>query len=86
MMSRLVVLRKTHYLIGMIALSKMSVKAQTVLPKPVREKLGLKPGDTVRFLIEDDKVTVAKHLGEDDPFQAFTEWSSPEDDEAYAGL
>jgi antitoxin PrlF len=71
----------------MIALSKMSVKAQTVLPKPVREKLGLNPGDTVRFVIEDDRVIVSKHEEmEDDPFHAFTEWSSPQDEKAYGGL
>lgn len=70
----------------MIATSKLSVKAQTVLPKPVRDKLGLKAGDTVRFIIEEDRVLVAKHVEEDDPFHTFTEWASPEDDEAYAGL
>jgi antitoxin PrlF len=71
----------------MIAMSKMSVKAQTVLPKPVREKLGLNPGDTVRFVIEDDRVTVSKHVAVgDDPFHAFTEWSSLEDEKAYGGL
>jgi antitoxin PrlF len=75
------------HLLGVIALSKMSVKAQTVLPKPVREKLGLRPGDTVRFVIEEDRVTIARHVAtEDDPFHAFTEWASPEDDEAYASL
>jgi antitoxin PrlF len=71
----------------MMALSKMSVKAQTVLPKPVRDKLGLTPGDTVRFIIEDDRVIVAKYVETvDDPFHAFAEWSSPEDDKAYGGL
>jgi antitoxin PrlF len=71
----------------MIALSKLSVKAQTVLPKPVREKLGLAPGDTVRFIIEDDRVLLVKHVEvEDDPFHAFTEWSSLEDEKAYGGL
>lgn len=68
-------------------LAKVSSKSQTVLPRAVRTKLGLKPGDTVRFDIEDDRITVRKHHPlEDDPFQAFTEWSSKADDEAYADL
>ena len=29
--------------------SKVASKAQTVLPKVVREKLGVKPGDTLRI-------------------------------------
>jgi hypothetical protein len=51
------------------------------------EKLGLSPGDTVKFVIEGDRVIVAKHVeAEDDPSHAFTEWASPEDEKAYGGL
>ena len=36
--------------------SKISSKGQTTLPKPVREALGVKPGDYVRYAIVDDRV------------------------------
>jgi antitoxin PrlF len=86
--SALVVRRKTYYSLSMVtAISKLSTKAQTVLPKLVREKLGLEPGDSVRFVIEDDRVTLLKHTEtEDDPFHAFTEWASAEDERAYGKL
>ncbi len=67
--------------------SKLSVKGQTVLPREVRERLKLSPGDTVRYAIDKDGVHLAKlAVEEDDPFIAFTEWSSPEDEAAFANL
>ena len=71
-----------------VAYSKLSVKSQTVLPRAVRERLRLGPGDRVRFVIDGGKVTLERdtHLEDGDPFVAFTEWASPEDDEAYADL
>lgn len=38
--------------------SKISSKGQTTLPKPVREALGVKPGDRVRYIILDDEVRI----------------------------
>ena len=32
----------------------MTSKGQITVPKDVRLKLGLKPGDRVRFIVEDD--------------------------------
>ena len=68
--------------------SKLSSKAQTVVPKEVRERLGLKPGDTVRYRFTDDGVILEKMRpeGEDDPFATFAEWSSEEDEIAFSGL
>ena len=34
--------------------AKMTSKGQITVPKDVRQKLGLKPGDRVRFLLEAD--------------------------------
>ena len=34
--------------------AKMTSKGQLTVPKDVRQKLGLKPGDRIRFLIEAD--------------------------------
>ena len=69
------------------AFSKVSVKSQTVLPREVREKLGIKPGDTLRYRLSEDGVLIDKAPAEvDDPFAAFSEWSSEADDKAYADL
>lgn len=34
--------------------SSITTKGQTTLPKPVRDALGVRPGDRVRYLIDDD--------------------------------
>lgn len=69
------------------AFSKVSVKSQTVLPRAVREKLGIKPGDTLRYRLTDEGVLVDKMPAEtDDPFTAFSEWSSAADEKAYGKL
>lgn len=67
--------------------SKVSVKSQTVLPRAVRESLGIKPGDTLRYRLTEDGVLVDKAPAEtDDPFAAFSEWSSEADEKAYGKL
>lgn len=67
--------------------SKVSVKSQTVLPRAVRAKLGVKPGDTLRYRLTDEGVLIDKAPTEaDDPFAAFSEWSSEADEKAYAKL
>ncbi|HSC18584.1 MAG TPA: type II toxin-antitoxin system PrlF family antitoxin [Rhizomicrobium sp.] len=68
--------------------SKLTSKAQTVIPKAVREKLGLKPGDLVRYVFQGKRVVIERALNEieDDPFATFTEWASEADEEAYKSL
>lgn len=68
--------------------SRLTSKAQTVIPKKVREKLGLKPGDLLRYIEEDNRIVIEKVRGEaeDDPFATFTEWSSEADERAYKDL
>jgi len=39
---------------------KMSKKGQIVIPKEIREKFGIKPGDTVIFKIQGNKVIIEK--------------------------
>lgn len=68
--------------------SKLSVKSQTVLPRAVRERLRVGPGDSIRYVLGADGVRLEKAQAreDDDPFAAFGEWSSASDEEAYAGL
>lgn len=70
------------------AFSKVSVKSQTVIPREVRERLGLRPGDTLRYRVTEagvllDKAPVSES---DDPFVTFSEWSGDADEKAYGGL
>jgi antitoxin PrlF len=68
--------------------SKLSVKSQTVLPREVREQLKVAPGDRLRYLVDDHGVRIEKAAvaADDDPFAAFSEWSSAADEEAFADL
>ena len=38
--------------------SKITSKGQTTLPKPVRDALGVKPGDRVYYFIDGDQVRI----------------------------
>ena len=69
-------------------ISKLTTKAQTVIPKAVRERLGLKPGDLLRYVFEGDRVVIERvsSEAEDDPFATFTEWASEADERAYKSL
>jgi antitoxin PrlF len=69
------------------AFSKVSVKSQTVIPREVRKRLGLQPGDTLRYRVTEDGVLLDKAPAEaDDPFTAFSEWSGDADEKAYGHL
>ena len=69
-------------------LSRITSKAQTVVPKAVREKLGLKPGDLLRYVFDGNRVVIERVRSEteDDPFAAFSEWGSEADERAYKSL
>lgn len=70
-----------------LALSRLGVRSQTVVPKEVRQALGLAPGDRVGFLIENGRVELIKLSARgDDPFATFREWGSDADSQGYAGL
>ena len=70
------------------AFSKVSVKSQTVIPREVRERLDLRPGDTLRYRVIDDGVLLDKAPANeaDDPFATFSEWANEADEKAYGGL
>ena len=62
--------------------SRMSSDGRIVIPKVVRQKLGLKTGDLIRFKVsEKGAVTINKvRVAEDDLFAAFSEWAWDEDE------
>jgi len=68
--------------------SKLTSKAQTTIPQPVRTALRLKEGDEIIYAIDGDRVILTRAPKEhaDDPFATFGEWASDADRQAYAGL
>jgi antitoxin PrlF len=68
--------------------SKLTSKAQTTVPQPVRAALRLVEGDELAYEIDGGRVilTKASDRGVEDPFGAFSEWDSDADRKAYAGL
>jgi antitoxin PrlF len=69
--------------------SRLGTKSQTVVPKEVREALGVGPGDQVGYTIQNGRVILTAITGpaaKDDPFACFDEWASEADMEGYASL
>lgn len=74
--------------------SKLTSKAQTTIPQPVRNALGVKEGDELAYAIADGHVVITKapsrlaRKGDplEDPFSTFWEWDSKEDAEDFADL
>lgn len=66
--------------------SKVSVKSQTVIPVDVRHRLGIGPGDTLRYRDTAAGVLIDKAPAADvdDPFGAFSEWTAEADETAFA--
>jgi antitoxin PrlF len=68
--------------------SKLTSKAQTTIPQPVRAALHLRVGDEIIYRIEGERVilTRATSASEEDPFATFSEWDSEADRKAYGKL
>ena len=68
--------------------SKLTAKAQTTIPQPVRDALRLRVGDEIVYQIEGERVVLTKASSspDDDPFGTFSEWDSAADREAYGDL
>ncbi len=68
--------------------SKLTSKAQTTIPLPVRKALGVRDGDEIEYRISGHHVTLRKSelVAQDDPFRTFDEWDSEADRHAYAKL
>ena len=62
--------------------SRLTSKAQTTIPKPVREALGLREGDELSYEIDGDRVVLSRSAPLDpfdNPFSTFTEWADEAD-------
>ena len=71
--------------------SRLTLKGQATIPKPVRDHLGLHQGDRVVFVMEDDQVILRKATALDLGLlklseEALADWNSPEADEAFRDL
>jgi antitoxin PrlF len=69
--------------------SKLTSKAQTTIPQPIRAALHLREGDELVYEIKGDRVVLSKAQqvrDGDDPFRSFGEWDSAADRKAYGGL
>ena len=69
--------------------SKLTSKAQTTIPQPVRAALRLQAGDELIYKIDDQRVILtraSRGSKTDDPFRTFHEWSSAADTKAYGKL
>jgi antitoxin PrlF len=69
--------------------SKLTSKAQTTIPQPIRAALKLAEGDELVYEIRGEQVllTKARQVSEgDNPFPTFGEWDSAADRKAYGNL
>ena len=69
--------------------SKLTSKAQTTIPQPIRAVLNIAEGDELAYEIRGTQVilTRARRVADaDNPFQTFGEWDSDADRKAYGNL
>jgi antitoxin PrlF len=72
----------------MHAVSRLTSKCQTTIPREIREKLSLRPGDAIVYEIAGDEVRLRKGSPRDISYlralqTTLSEWDSPEDGAAY---
>ena len=71
--------------------SRLTSKSQTTIPRAVREKLSLTPGDVIVYQIEGDTVRIRKQAPIDLSYlrglqATLSQWDSPDDAAAYDDL
>ncbi len=76
---------------GAVQISRLSSKGQVTVPKPVRDALGVRPGDVIAYDVGKGVATMRRLEPLDLAFHAalestLEEWGSPEDDEAFDDL
>ena len=76
----------------MSAIAKITAKGQTTIPQEIRSVLNVKPGD---YIVWEETTEGSVRVRRVQPFDleylravenTLGEWSSPADEEAYAGL
>ena len=70
---------------------RMGRNGRTTVPREVRERLGLAPGDSLVYEVEGETVRLRRLAPADLAYlrtvqATLSEWDSPEDEAAYAGL
>jgi AbrB family looped-hinge helix DNA binding protein len=68
--------------------SKLSSTSRVVVPKAVREAIGVGPGDLIVFDVREGEIIArrAPEATHDDPFAVFSGWTGPSDAEAHDDL
>jgi antitoxin PrlF len=71
--------------------SRITSKGQTTIPRAIREKLSLEPGDVLVYELDDDEVRLRKQTPLDVAYlravqTTLSEWDSPEDAAAFDDL
>lgn len=74
-----------------LLVSKVTSKFQTTIPQTIRDAMGISQGDAVVFEIEEGRVFIKRLQPLDLEYLnavlgTLSEWSSPEDEEAYRDL
>ena len=75
-----------------LSVSKLTSKSQATIPGRVRQRMGLKPGDSVAFRFKNGQVFLQKARPIDRVFASAVEetlkdeWNSEHDERAYADL
>ena len=66
--------------------ARLSSRGRITVPRSVRERLRLEPGDSIEFEERNGDVVVRRSTlaVAFDPFATFVEWASDADEEAYA--
>ena len=76
----------------MTGIAKVTAKGQTTIPRAVREALHVRPGDLIAWDIDREGVARVRRVEPVDVEYlralegGLSEWSSPEDEEAFHGL
>jgi AbrB family looped-hinge helix DNA binding protein len=75
----------------MYRVSRLTSKSQTTIPREVREKLSLRPGDVIVYEIEGTEVRLRKGSPLDTSYlralqTTLSGWDAPEDAAAYDDL
>jgi AbrB family looped-hinge helix DNA binding protein len=71
-----------------IQIARISAKGQLTIPKRVRSKAGLAPGDVMTIAVEDERLILRKLRSDEDGYlrgvqETLGEWLSAEDEDSW---